>query len=81
VETSVGQLPSFGGFKLQDLGRKNQIRRIRSEFWNQFQFNSNKHMELAGFLVPFRVEPQPRLLKKKIEPGANQQLNSSSSPI
>jgi hypothetical protein len=52
----------FGGFKLRDLGRKNQIRRIGSEFWTQFQFNSNQDMELAGFLVPFRVEPQPRLL-------------------
>jgi hypothetical protein len=39
----------FGGMELQDLGRKKQIRRIRSEFWNQFQFNSNQDMELAGF--------------------------------
>jgi hypothetical protein len=51
-----------GGFELRDLGRKNQIRRIRSEFWNQFQFNSNQDMELAGFLVPWVL----------VHPGQNQ---------
>ncbi len=72
----------FGGFELWDLGRKNQIRRIGSEFWNQFQFNSNQDMDwLDSWFHSIKGWTTTKTFGKEIEPWANQQVNSSSSPI